>query len=115
MKESNICQRCDQEDEDLRAIYMQCNYDMGELNIPFEIESIYEEHESREIKRMFYILKVCKSCRSDWMHFIKLWFNSFPPHLMPSCKSGIFIRDLGANREIPEEHYNLYHKNKNEK
>jgi len=68
---------------------------MEELKIPFEL---FESN---------YILKVCKSCRADCMKAIKHWFEN--PIKEISCGSGIFIRELGAIREITEEEFEIRH------
>lgn len=95
-EERNFCQRCNVEDEDLRTLWMACCYEMHELNIPFKKVEIDENH--------FYTLQVCKDCRAFWMGMIKVWFDN-PPERQDSCGSGIFIRELGAVREITREEW----------
>lgn len=92
MDEKEYCQRCNLILEDLRTIKMQCGYDMNEMNIPFEQGYMGQ-----------YLLRVCKSCRSDWMHAINNWWLTIPKNEI--VNSGIFIRDLGALREISKEEW----------
>lgn len=97
----NQCQRCHEEHEDLRTLSMACSYNMSELKLPFMVED----------SGVFYTLSVCKRCRSDWMHFIKIWFDNPNMNTIPYEErgSGIFIRDLGCNREISEEGFKKLH------
>jgi len=85
------CQRCDTEDDELRTLFMSCGYDMSELELPFMIKTDGS-----------FALLVCKRCRSDWMHFIRIWFQTNAAS-NESIGSGIFIRDLGCSREVSEE------------
>jgi hypothetical protein len=103
----NICQRCKEEDEDgdLRTLWMACGYEMKEMEMPFTKEELASNFLSIPD---FYTLEVCKPCRSDWMHFIRLWWDATPNHSVPSPNSGIFIRDLGATREVSKEHWEKY-------
>ena len=90
------CQRCNEEQDDLRTLFMSCFYEMNELELPFEIV------ETGKINS--YTLRVCKRCRSDWLHFIRMWFHiKLPEH--NEVGSGIFIRDFGHNREVSEEKF----------
>lgn len=86
-----ICQRCGEKEDDLRILHMECFYDMNELGLPFQKLN------------GFFTLKVCKSCRAEWMITIKNWFEDKPGR--KSCGSGIFVRRYGANVEIPEEEW----------
>ena len=92
MKE--ICQRCyeDDSDGDLRTLYMKCGYEMNELDLPFNMD-----------ENNYYTLTVCKTCRSDWMKYIRDWFNTKPEAI--DLGTGILIREFGAIREVTEEEY----------
>lgn len=55
-------------------------------------------------ERPFYTLRVCKSCRADWMQAIEHWFNDNDFQDKPrSTGTGVFIRDHGINRELTED------------
>ena len=98
---TEICQRCKQEEDDLRTLSMACFYEMDELNMPFTHKTLVEEG---GIGHKFYQLRVCKDCRAFWMGMIKIWFD-MPTPTEPGCGSGIYIRDLGSVREITEEEF----------
>lgn len=95
------CQRCKQEDQDLRTLSMACFYEMDELNMPFTHKIIMEADDTRH---KLYQIRVCKPCRSFWMGMIKIWFD-MPTPTEPGCGSGIYIKDLGSVREITEEEF----------
>lgn len=89
------CARCGQEGEDRRTLLMACFYDMHELRVPF---GQMELELGGGGKRHFYTLRVCKACRADWMLSIQSWFENKP---RPESKgSGVFVRELGATREV---------------
>ena len=113
------CQRCGEPDADLRTLRMACTYMMDEIGLPFGVDVIDGRFISSmrrietdppllvdsaeaapEGKHRFYTLEVCKLCRADWMRAIKGWFDDKSRPASPG--SGIFIRDLGATREISE-------------
>lgn len=95
-----LCKRCGEEGDDRRTLWMACFYDMGELEMPFdqmeliakprryvdsiELESFvgirvprFEEiPDAPERKYQFYVLRVCKECRSDWLMMIQEWFRN---------------------------------------
>lgn len=118
-----ICQRCGEEGEDRRTLWMACFYAMSELNVPFEQAAIlgkwcgkkgdrtleglgltvpeWAEPTGEERHHSFFTLRVCKDCRAEWMAAIEKWFHSFEPQ-RESCGSGIFIRDKGRCIEITE-------------
>lgn len=103
-----VCQRCGQEGEDRRTLWMACFYEMGELGLPFEQYTLFhakleELTPAKEPGRLnlgdgktitiragtvksngelsprgFYTLRVCKGCRADWLRAIKAWFDSIP-------------------------------------
>lgn len=126
------CQKCGEFGEDRRTLWMSCFYAMQELGLPFEELRVtgetyeltgykewsmhpdddrypkistpqYAESPKSTIDRAFYLLRVCKDCRSDWMRAIKDWFNteSTPEYV----GSGIFVRELGKNVEISLEEW----------
>lgn len=119
------CDRCGQEGEDRRTIWMSCFYALDELDIP-PLEKVriigsvqpkvgtevigmteftkFSESDGKKISLVFFRLRVCKACRADWLQAIEAWFNR-PLTERPSCGSGIFIRDCGALREITEEEW----------
>lgn len=94
------CQKCKEVDYDRRSLWMSCFYSMEELGLPFTQLAIEDK---KGMKNKFYTLRVCKNCRSDWMNAIKDWFNRSPVNR--ECGSGIWIRDLGAIKEITEEEW----------
>jgi len=120
----DTCQRCNQEGEDRRTLWMACFYDLSELSVPFKrvcIEGEYLELERLEPGRFgnlpvfkktdggiskhgFYTLRVCKECRADWMDSISKWFYE-PPKVREGCESGIFLRENGAIIEVTEEEF----------
>lgn len=61
------CQKCGEFGEDRRSLLMSCLYEMSELNVPYERIEING--------RKFYMLRVCKDCRGDWLIAIEAWFN----------------------------------------
>lgn len=93
---SEKCQRCGDEEEDRRTLWMACFYAMEELEIPFEKIKTGEGLK-------FYTLTVCKDCRASWMKAIKQWWEG--EEVRESCGSGIFVREYGANIEITEEEF----------
>lgn len=130
------CQRCDEEGEDLRTLNMSCFYDMSELAIPFKEEILFDAdakhlRKAKEATTIelhgghkfnispgtvfsdgeltlvhIYTLRVCKSCRADWLDAIQQWFqNTHWKHDCLPVGSGIFIRRNGANVEITEEEW----------
>lgn len=92
------CQRCKEDGEDRRTLWMACFYEMNELNIPFNIDTLYTNDYPRCYGVNFYTLRVCKDCRADWMSAIQDWFKSQPNH--QECGSGIYVRVNGAMREF---------------
>lgn len=102
------CQRCRQDGDDRRTLWMACFYQMDELGIPLEKETLFTTDYPRCDGKDFYTLRVCKDCRADWMKSIKDWFNS-PLVMRDSCGSGIFVRENGAIREVTEEEFKKTH------
>ena len=67
------CDCCGKLGNDRRTLWMGCGYNMDELNIPFK-----EKKDARVTgfnRDALYTLRVCKQCRSQWMHAIKEWFK----------------------------------------
>jgi len=95
------CQRCGEVGEDRRTLWMACMYQMEELGLPLVQVQLWSGPSSGHA---FYTMRVCKSCRADWMGAIKKWFEPMPA--IKSCGSGIFIRRNGATVEITEEEWN---------
>lgn len=89
-----ICQKCKEPGHDRRTLWMACFYEMSELGLPLEQVHIAD--------RIFYTLRVCKDCRASWMGSIKDWFNEVIP-TQTSYGTDIYIRELGATKEISEE------------
>ncbi len=113
---SEPCDRCGEDGEDRRTLWMACLYQMGELGVPFEemeIEGVVHSktgersilggfrvaafsHERTPIaKHRFFTLRVCKRCRADWMAAIRGWFASVAT---PDEGVGMLVRELGATR-----------------
>ncbi len=107
---TEICQKCKEAGADRRTLWMACFYDMGELGIPFEKDSLFPTSDPRDDAIDFYTLRVCKDCRSDWMRAIQYWWNTDMPR--ESCGSGIYVRDFGTNKEITLEEYREKYENK---
>jgi len=104
------CQRCKDESEDLRTLWMACLYDMNELKVPFHEE--YLKPLDNIGLQKFFTLRVCKDCRADWMRVIQYWWNTIPQK-SESCGSGIYVRDFGTTREVTlEEYREKYQKDK---
>lgn len=126
---SEICQKCGEEGEDRRTLWMSCFYAMDEMKeVPFKQKMVkgkvheykgerplgepFHGHTVPEFKKKsngksgehrFFTLRVCKTCRADWMAAIRTWFLT-PSEPAESCGSGIFVRELGKLVELtPEE------------
>ncbi len=67
-KEGEECQRCHAVGPDRRTLWMACFYAMEETGLPFDKKASGD--------REFYTLRVCKTCRADWMQFLGLWFQT---------------------------------------
>lgn len=101
------CQKCNEETDELRTLWMACFYEMGELEIPFKMEIIPDARDREGYanqNHQFYTLKVCKDCRAEWMTTIKIWWDA-PLKKEKSCGSGIYIRRNGATIEVIEEEF----------
>lgn len=98
------CQKCGEEGEDRRTLWMACFYEMMELGIPFEKEIMFTNDYPRCDGKEFYTIRVCKGCRADWMTMIKIWWDA-PLKKTTPCNSGIYIRHYGATVEISEEEF----------
>ncbi len=101
MSDLEKCQKCGDEHDDLRTLWMGCFYDMNELELPFKMETIIDASNCNKPHHL-YTLHVCKGCRADWMTTIKIWFD-MPTRKPVSPGTGIYVRHFGANVEITEE------------
>lgn len=72
------CDRCEMEGNDRRTLWMACLYAMNEMGLPFEMVSIVNDVAGGNSN--FFTLRVCKKCRTDWMEYIKKWFDEKPLH-----------------------------------
>ena len=98
------CQRCNEETDEIRSLWMSCLYAMDELKVPFKKRAvIVPTTETDCLEKDFFTLRVCKECRSDWMTSIEAWFKSQAKH--KGCGSGIYVRVNGANREVSEDEF----------
>lgn len=122
------CARCKEVGDDRRTLWMACFYQMMETGVPFKqiairgkaVKYLGEENISEtlrvkvsryadpdegqpEAQYQFYTLRVCKSCRADWMDSITQWFNQ--PCMPPvSTGTGVYTRRNGSEVELtPEE------------
>jgi hypothetical protein len=95
------CQKCDDESDELRTLFMSCGYDMNELEMPFEEYIIRIADTNDSIK--FFTLIVCKECQSNLLAMIQAWFHI--DMKTPPCGSGIYIRRFGANIEVSEAEF----------
>ncbi len=96
MAESEKCQRCGKEGEDRRTLWMSCLCAMGELPMPLDEVAIWgsmmvdadelstlpgrlkgfkPDNDAKPDMRRFYLLRVCKQCRGEWMEAISEWFK----------------------------------------
>ena len=103
---TEICQRCKEEGEDRRTLWMACLYQMNELGLPFQMQTMRWDvpHQLGKYNSDFYTLRVCKDCRSDWMESIQAWFNR-PIKKEDGVGSGIYVRRLGRAIEITEDEW----------
>jgi len=137
---SERCNRCGEDAEDRRTLWMACLYEMGELGVPFEQKPLFKANiEDLEKAKdpgsidlgngktlnitpgtvtckgeltpmLMYTLRVCKACRAEWMQAIQAWFHFKP--MMESCGSGIFVRRNGATVEISREEWDRLNPNR---
>lgn len=118
------CQRCGEEGEDRRTLWMACMYEMAEIGIPLERRAIRgvpleyshaepigsfnimahkfkEIPDAKEYEQRFFTMRVCKRCRADWMLAIQCWFRDKPEPEDDGIEAGvIYQRQLGTNRRI---------------
>jgi hypothetical protein len=101
LKMTEPCARCKEVDEDRRTLWMACFYEMDELGLPFEKQTMInpDAHEWNK-KQNFYLMRVCKQSRADWMAAIKKWFHDYVPREQESCGSGIFVMRNGVPVEV---------------
>jgi len=130
---SDVCQRCGEDGEDRRTIWMACFYEMNELDIPFETKILFyadikdltpskeptgiDLGNGKKLNLMagtvkcsgeltphgFYTLRVCKECRAKWMEFQKIWWTFKGTDKSEPTGTGVFIRENGTNRELTLE------------
>jgi hypothetical protein len=116
------CVRCQEVDEDRRTLWMACCYEMDELEIPLDKQTLFsanlEDTELAKVTigsvtvtckgeltpRVLYTLRVCKKCRSEWMSAIQHWFTNIEPE-GESPGTGIYIREKGHVKEITIEEW----------
>ena len=118
------CARCGEFGDDRRTLWMSCLYDMSELGIPLEQRSIRGTVHRYEGKRPIlepangfpglsapvfadapmgdpialstYVMRVCKTCRADWMLAIREWFGT-----QRKVERGeVCLREFGAMRRV---------------
>jgi len=119
----SICQRCKEEGTDRRTLWMACFYDMSEMDVPFKdaqikgkfmaqsgirvnmfgqvVQDFKDDPNAEEQQRHFYTLRVCKTCRADWMKHIEDWFKFID--LQEEGVAGAYIRDKGGMRLMTQE------------
>jgi len=127
------CQRCGEDGEDRRTIWVACFYDMTELNMPFETKILFhadikdltplKEAVSADLgngKKLnlmagtvkcsgeliphgFHTLRVCKDCRAKWMEFQKMWWSFKGTDKPEETGTGVFVRENGSTRELTIE------------
>ncbi len=125
------CDRCGEDGEDRRTLWMAAFYEMNELGLPFDRRILFHadmdtlekasEPDDLVLKdgtklrivsgtvtskgelrpETLYTLRVCKSCRSDWLAAIKRWFSERPDE----GHGDIPMRVLGATRMVTDEEY----------
>jgi hypothetical protein len=120
------CDRCGSPDPEIRTLWHACTYEMNETGLPFEqvmlrgtrhefkgfewvpglpahhrFAKFSEKTDGEATDRQFYTLKVCKDCRASWMDALTSWFRT-PAPKEESPGTGIFVRDMGALREVTE-------------
>jgi DNA replicative helicase MCM subunit Mcm2 (Cdc46/Mcm family) len=118
---------------------MACFYAMNELPVPFERQVLFSVETDKLEKakdatklplrdgksitispgtvtttaeltpRELFTLRVCKDCRAAWMAAISTWFTA-EPRTVPSCGSGIYVREHGTNVEITREEWDEKHR-----
>jgi len=99
------CQRCGDDEDDLRTLWHACLYAMNEMDLPFKEQLLMLHVDASNITNNFYTLRVCKKCRSDWMIAIKNWFEN--PIPQEEKGTGIYIREFGAVKEVTQEEFYL--------
>ena len=128
---SEKCDRCGEDGEDRRTLWMACFYEMNELGLPFQeevlfkadLESLEKSSEAKIVRAAgrqltltpsrvrssgeltpmkMYTLRVCKACRGSWMAAIESWFGHVEKR--GPTGTGVYIRKNGAKAEAtPEE------------
>lgn len=70
LKVNERCQRCDTESADLRALMLNCLWDLEETGMPF----VVYDHIASD-GRKFYALRICKDCRGLFIQALTWWFG----------------------------------------
>ncbi len=133
---SERCDRCGSVGEDRRTLWHACFYAMEETGVPFArraVRGLVVEPAGTQLSTFgvevpvwgdpdpgqeardhpFYTLRVCKSCRADWLAAVAAWFRSPRAHPdgdaderePPAVGSGIFVRRNGATVEVTREEW----------
>jgi hypothetical protein len=139
---SEACQRCGRIDEDCRTIWMACCCEMDEIGLPFTKKILFDaKSENLNIEKegigihvgpnqiatlvpdtvkcsgemtpiRFYTLRVCKECRSKWLHHQKMWWRCNDENKLDEMNNGYFIRDNGTTKELALEEMIRFEHNK---
>lgn len=105
--DEDLCQRCGDRGEDRRTIWMSCFYDMNELGLPLDevqITGVYGKKTGERVvpgelklvapvftdtgspprEYRFFVLRVCKNCRAEWLLAKRSWFQEKGSHALKS-------------------------------
>jgi hypothetical protein len=112
-------------DEDTEVPYQEINilearkYSAGEeiptfLNEVCRVPTFEDKDDNGDIqtavilllKSTAFTLRVCKTCRAEWMAAQRAWFKR-PPVIERNLGTGIFVRKNGATVEVTEEEYQI--------
>jgi len=133
-QDGETCQRCGEVGHDRRTLWMACMYAMEETGVPFEQVQVKDHtyaldhmescllfdggptveravftdgpRHDEAWTRGFYLLRVCKPCRADWMQAIQGWFKAAPIREDEGdTEATIPIRDMGTTRMVTREEY----------
>lgn len=140
--EEDVCQRCGDVDEDCRTLWHSCRYDMAETGLPLReltvkgaihektgtkeitlfpghrplLVSTYADEPTSKMDLIFYNLRVCKRCRSEWIMSIANWFHCEPGTIVDRAAADkvepgmievdgmIPVRVMGATICVPRTH-----------
>jgi len=132
----DLCQRCGVEDPDCRTLWHAAMYQLDESKkvpyVPVQVRGTVHPQDGFELlpllkhkvpkfaetptspdwKNNFFLLRVCKTCRADWIVALQTWFvNERTPRV--TVGTGIFVRENGVNVEITQEEWEARYKEKN--